>query len=239
MAYFRIGTGGSMKSTLLWSNSNPSSSFTAQDVNLADSISNYDYIKFTFCVSTTSTSNVGYNIYPASYVLQTRTGTDSNPGFIFYIGGLYRNYQTGRWCYHYSDTKLYIGHNNYSGTGGGDNALVIPLSITGMKYVSSGGSPTTYTLMSYYTYSKGQATGTINVRSESTFNSFLHINCSKLNTVSVSAFTGISGVTRGFYAIDGGAGTGFDNNGITINVANAEELSIEVVGNCYYNVTFS
>ena len=44
----RTKGGGNLKETVLWTNSAPTSSFSAQNVPLSDSIDNYDYIKVAY-----------------------------------------------------------------------------------------------------------------------------------------------------------------------------------------------
>ena len=65
MAFIRCGGGkATLKSTTLWSNPNPSSSFSAQTVTLSQSMANFDYIRIRFQYSTSNTEqwNVIYSV---------------------------------------------------------------------------------------------------------------------------------------------------------------------------------
>ena len=42
------GGGAKQTETVLWTNSSPTSNFADQNVTLSDSMSNYDYLKFTY-----------------------------------------------------------------------------------------------------------------------------------------------------------------------------------------------
>lgn len=66
MAFLRCGGGrATLKATTLWTNSSPSSSFSAQAVTLSNSMYSYDYIRVYFRYSTSIAEErlVMYSIY--------------------------------------------------------------------------------------------------------------------------------------------------------------------------------
>lgn len=64
MAWFNTGGGGALSETVLWTNSSPSDNFSAQTVNLSDSVVNYKYLKFIYRGRNASavTSSIIYSV---------------------------------------------------------------------------------------------------------------------------------------------------------------------------------
>ena len=134
------GSGGSQKlqETVLWTNSSPTSSFSQQTITLSDNLSNYDYISLTWCSSTSNTSKTLTAMLRISDFMNSKNvlngisiqaggyGSTSSAAYSRVIG-----YDT--------DSTVYFGSALGLGTSN-NNAYSIPLSVRGLKYVTSGGS---------------------------------------------------------------------------------------------------
>lgn len=116
--------------TTLWTNSSPTSTFAAQTVTLSSSLANYNYVKITVAIdtSTTSTKLIDY-IWPRSQ-FTTFTSTNSNPQ-----GVIAARTTTNRvrliQCT--SNTQVTFGAASGVGATGTGNTTVIPLYIKGLK----------------------------------------------------------------------------------------------------------
>ena len=118
--------------TILWSNPNPTSNFSAQSVSLNDNLSNYDYIEVGTIWNTSSNQ---IHVTTWSYNEFTYYNNQS----IGAIGG-YREGSSGnnrtRGIYASDDTHVYIG-NSYQQTSGSQTAsaaYIIPYHIRGCNF---------------------------------------------------------------------------------------------------------
>ena len=81
-----------MTETVLWTNSDPTASFSAQTVTLSDSLLNYKYLKIVYRSSNTNTVDY-YTLYPI---------VDENGEIIYYTGN--------------GNPRMIISYINSSGT---------------------------------------------------------------------------------------------------------------------------
>lgn len=129
MAYYRCGGGGDLTETTLWTNSSPTSNFSAQEVTLSDSISNYDYIEIVWRVST-SNSTEGAVMMPVSTFIDSGTSYDK-PKLSICVAATSALY--ARRVQYTSDTSVYITICYKVGSSGTSGAYAIPLYIKGVK----------------------------------------------------------------------------------------------------------
>lgn len=123
----KIG-GGTLKETVLWTNSSPTSSMTQQYLSLSDSIANYDYIKVVIAVSTSDLTSTVTTIMDASEIISK--GADyrncfyGNPIGVNTIRLALGNSDSTKFgfsdCYQFATATTY-------------NNTAIPLSISGLK----------------------------------------------------------------------------------------------------------
>ena len=127
-----------MKSTVLWSNSSPTSAFGSQSVTLSQSIADFDYIRFNWLDCTNSDTSASM-LVPVSVVQASSTNTAHR--CIPTMGANFNgSAKVIRQVFYSSNTSLL-----FSSTNGVDGTLTannfcIPTVIYGVKYVSSGGS---------------------------------------------------------------------------------------------------
>lgn len=123
------GGGAKQTETVLWTNSSPTSNFADQNVTLSDSMSNYDYLKFTYKKATnnaTSTSAVFSVSDVKNFADESVYGQ---------IGGeSATDWYMSRMLWYVSDTSVKIstawGLNRANSA---NNSYIIPLSIIGIK----------------------------------------------------------------------------------------------------------
>ncbi len=131
------GGGGKQTETVLWANSSPSSSFAAQNVTLSDSLSNYDYIKVTYRISTSDGTSTSA-ICSVSDFKNYNTGT--NKGFWLSLGGNPINSQSWvRELTYVSDTSIGITGGLRIQANSNDTSYFIPLEILGIKNMGGAG----------------------------------------------------------------------------------------------------
>lgn len=127
-----------MSETTLWTNSNTSSSFAAQTVSLNSSMLNYDYLKFVF-QSTTSSTDDHIVLVPTSnfYGSRMQSITSNAIGLTASSSGTSTNY-CNRWVSNTqsnssgSTTSVFFG-NSIRQDGTASNTTCIPKKIIGMK----------------------------------------------------------------------------------------------------------
>lgn len=132
MAFYRTGGGGSAIETVLWTNGNPTSSFSAQLVTLNDSISNYDYLKFVFKVRNNIDENSSVIIETSEFVKLNNSGS----GYLRALCSpsiVYGNYTVTRRANYVDDTSIRFDTANYINANGGNTSAAIPLEIIGIK----------------------------------------------------------------------------------------------------------
>ena len=118
-----------MSETLLWSNSKPTSNFGEQTITLNESYDNYEYLKFVFNYSTSSSTQRSLIIPKSDMILATTSSSmrycspacvDST-SYTRRFGSLTSHSQIKFW-----NATLING-------GGSSGALAIPIAIYGLK----------------------------------------------------------------------------------------------------------
>ena len=123
------GGGGKQTETVLWTNSSPTSNFADQNVTLSDSMSNYDYLKFTYKKATNNAASTSA-VFSVSDVKNF-----ADESLYGQIGGeSATDWYMSRMIWYVSDTSVKIstawGLNRANSA---NNAYIIPLSIIGIK----------------------------------------------------------------------------------------------------------
>lgn len=113
-----------LEETTLWTNSSPSSNFSAQTINLSKSMDNFDYLRFEFNLATNDTKKT-IVIVPVDWF--KTTASNSN------VGGcaFYSSTPRSRIFYYSSTTAVYFNNGYSSGTPAASTC--IPVSIKGLK----------------------------------------------------------------------------------------------------------
>ena len=129
------GGGGKQTETVLWTNSAPTSNFADQNVTLSDSMSNYDYLKFTYKKATnnaTSTSAVFSVSDVKNFADESVYGQ---------LGGeSATDWYMSRYIWYISDTSVRISTAWKLNSVGNNNAYIIPLAIIGIKNMGGNGA---------------------------------------------------------------------------------------------------
>lgn len=118
---------------MLWTNSSPTSSFTEQSVTLSESISEYEYIKFSF-YNYTGNSDISSIIISVDD-LTAANGSSTDYEFSRFTGAAvsYGNKRYIRPFYYESDTSIYFNQTTGLGTSIMNNALTVPYQVIGLK----------------------------------------------------------------------------------------------------------
>ena len=132
MALYRCG-GGTIRSTSLWTNSSPTSSFAQQTISLGDNLSNYQYVRVRYRCSTTNSttwesamvkvsdySQSGGTSYPLSRPLWLGTMPNSSYNYCRAV-----NYD--------SDTTIYFSRCVRFASTTESNTYCIPLEVEGIN----------------------------------------------------------------------------------------------------------
>lgn len=106
----------------LWSNNNPTSSFSSQNVTLSNSMSNYAKIRVEFRVSTTESSSFYFE----------SAGTTSTNFKISPAMQISSDVYT-RYIYLSNDTEMHFGGCYKNNTADAGNAYIIPIAIYGIN----------------------------------------------------------------------------------------------------------
>jgi len=124
----KIGGGGTLKETTLWTNSAPTSNFGSQIVTISEPISNFDII---YCKYRASTSNDNTYI---TYWSESEFsgGNTSTPNSIVPVIGVYNSGTWTRRIYPQND-NVRIEDSLPIGATGARNQNTIPLEIGGIK----------------------------------------------------------------------------------------------------------
>ena len=128
MALLRCGGKTAPKETVLWTNNNPSTDPAGQSVTLAESLDNFDYIKFKWNASTSDTTNTGQAI---DEVAHFKIANSRCP--IGMVGGNQSSYNGVRELQYTNSTTIYIGSGHPVGSTGGFSITSIPTQIIGIK----------------------------------------------------------------------------------------------------------
>jgi len=135
MAFIRANSGGGdLSETTLWTNPNPSASFSAQTVTLSQSITNFKYIAFTYARNIDSLSDVHRVIYPVSDVQKWATSSsevNKTYGMIIARGSSGNSYN--RPIFYASDTTINFRNSTLFSNSTIFNGSNVPLAIIGMK----------------------------------------------------------------------------------------------------------
>lgn len=107
----------------LWTNANPTNNFSAQSINLSDSLANYVYYEFIFRLSTTRTQTKS-----TGKVLNT-DGTVLD--YVFSSSSL--NFSSSRYVNFTTNTKLDIEDSYSSNSGSPVNSRCIPYKVIAYK----------------------------------------------------------------------------------------------------------
>ena len=127
------GGGGKVVETVLWTNPSPSSNFSAQTVTLSDSISNYDYIKFVYGLSTSIAGGNSVVIPVSDFKQAVYPQVNNMP--IYELGAYNTTTTVVRGVMYASDTTVrFSPANNIAQTGSADNRA-IPTAIIGIKNI--------------------------------------------------------------------------------------------------------
>lgn len=131
MALFRCGEGSNQPTeTTLWTNSDTSTNFNAQDVTLSSDVTDFDFIKFEFkCITTGSDS---YNAlfpsdevatWPSTWTNDAPAGSLCGRGNGTYVRPIFR----------VSNTSIHFNDATAVGVSGGNNGNIVPVAIIGVK----------------------------------------------------------------------------------------------------------
>lgn len=119
--------------TTLWTNSSPTSSFATQTITLSDEISDYDFIKIVWAISTSETSQYqGVYFIPAdtfANYLQAKNRSVGNLGM-----SNTSDYAYTRNVFYASDTSIKFGNCYRVGTTTQANTICIPISVIGCRF---------------------------------------------------------------------------------------------------------
>lgn len=139
MAYIPMTIGGKKYSeTSLWTNNSPTSDFSAQTVNLSDSISDYKYIAIDYCYNksnTNITSRVIYDVNDFKKAIKDSSTNHTTCGLS--IEGN-NNVNYARPVFYASDTSVSFGLSSTLNGSGTYAAGAIPLEILGLNELDTG-----------------------------------------------------------------------------------------------------
>lgn len=126
------GGGGKQTETVLWTNSAPTSSFAKQDVTLSDDINSYDYLKFTYRVTTSVSDSLNYIISVSDFKKSVESTSSHHC-----VLGLSTDDSVAhtRRVYYKTDTTVNFNNAYQLNAAASNNATVIPLSIVGIKHM--------------------------------------------------------------------------------------------------------
>ena len=125
--------GGQIESNL-WINPNPNNSYTSvSDIILSESIDKYDYIKFVYKATTTSTDEY-ITLIPVDIFKQSTSSSTQSVSYKALIGGCYvSNAYWSRVIFYTDSTHIMIGNCYNYASSSSNNANCIPLKIIGVK----------------------------------------------------------------------------------------------------------
>ena len=133
MALYRCGGGGGeLEETVLWTNPSQSTNFSAQTLTLSDDIDNYDFIKLTWKSSTTV--SIEADVYWEVSDVKNFSEVNDEPQGAICSKAPSGSYRYARRIYYVSDTQLGISGCSVIGAASSNEALVIPVKVSGMKY---------------------------------------------------------------------------------------------------------
>lgn len=118
--------------TVLWTNANPTSSFSSQQITLSDDMANYDYLKITYRANTSLATTA------SALMLVSEIIASANLASVPCMSIADRNSSANgyymRGMSYISNTVISMGTCFQTGTSGGVNSNVIPLQISGCKF---------------------------------------------------------------------------------------------------------
>ena len=122
------GGGATQTETVLWTNSAPTNNFSEQTVTLAETINNYDYLKFTFLRTKSSSDTISVVVAVSEF--KKSVASADKPTLCMGSTG---SYTFVRRFYYVTDTTCSIANALRINAAASDNSFVIPLSIIGIK----------------------------------------------------------------------------------------------------------
>ena len=131
MAFYRSG-GGSATETVLWTNPNPTSSFSEQAVQLSQSIEDFDLIKVTFKLSTTN-ADEGAIIVPTETIKKSLNNTTNTYRCSIGVRVSNTNYVRPLFINSGVYDQLGISSARIPGNSGTSNTSATPLQVIGIK----------------------------------------------------------------------------------------------------------
>jgi hypothetical protein len=143
MAYVDMNAGLGVKytETSLWTNSTPTSSFSAQAVTLSQSMADFKYLKIKVAPSTTSTSGQYFeDIVLVSELQRTQSSIQEGVRDRLVLGFARTTYDYERPYYYASNTSIYFMATAQAGTNTTNNSRNIPLEILGLNELDTEGT---------------------------------------------------------------------------------------------------
>lgn len=120
----------SIKETTLWTNSSPTSNFAAQTITLLQDIDNFDYLKITYRLSTSASTELSLIISVQDF----KNTADANGKGVITLNSKSSNVIYARLIYYASDTSVSVTVAYKIGSSGNSQAYSIPTKISGLKY---------------------------------------------------------------------------------------------------------
>ena len=124
--------GGGLVETDLWTNSAPSSSFSAQTVTISDDMNNYDFIGVDYAYST-GTQTLSRSICPVNYFKNGTYNSSTARNVMSIAISNTSNQEFVRTVEYVSDTKIHFEAVKFLGGSGGSNSNIVPHKIVGLK----------------------------------------------------------------------------------------------------------
>ena len=115
--------------TRLWTNNAPTSAFAGQDVTLSEDMDNFDYLKFTYRVSTADSTAVSILVS----ISDIKTSTSSSNSKTW-LASMASSIGYGRRLWYVSNTSIHVDTAYILNNVGSDTNVVIPTSIVGCKF---------------------------------------------------------------------------------------------------------
>ena len=172
------GGGGKYTETSLWTNSAPTSSFSAQAVTLSQSMADFKYLKIKVAPSTTSTSGRYFeDIVLVSELQRTQSSVQEGVRDRLVLGFARTTYDYERPYYYASNTSIYFMATAQAGTNTTNNSRNIPLEILGLNELAHGTVQT-----ATGTCERGASPVTVNLGFRPSFVSLYKTNASSSGT---------------------------------------------------------
>ena len=131
------GGGGRVTETILWTNSAPTTDFTAQAITLSDDINNYDYISINFAYATSYNAGDCNSSFLVSIADLKKNGYNTSTRHNISAMGVQNQSNTNysRMMFYVDATTLRFGGCFQVGSSTASNANCIPLVVKGIKNI--------------------------------------------------------------------------------------------------------